>query len=357
MNKPSLFHPDSVPNLLHLRFLTELNQLESVTATEKLLYELEQIKKNTFDSQQNLAEVQHELRDEKARRREEEKKDSLEKAQQNLQELYSEKLKQLLESQMEATLATSAVAKQLGDLQGKSKESELIQTLSKLQQTIETFNVREVGSNTRSNTKSGSTSTRLSTRSVNTISILPGESENDAKEDALESGTISSAIIIEASSLSSRTCSSVREVLEQHKVQGESITQTISEALASISEAEQRTRSNITAEVEEELSTDYSSQFEEESTLREKSFLALLPSETHRRRSENFSRKHEYSSDASESSGGETEKSGRSSQKETRETSSLFSDSDSFTRFTLEMVEQYMMEETARDKHKEIILR
>ena len=74
MNKPSLFHPDSVPNLLHLRFLTELNQLESVTATEKLLYELEQIKKNTFDSQQNLAEVQHELRDEKARRREEEKK-------------------------------------------------------------------------------------------------------------------------------------------------------------------------------------------------------------------------------------------------------------------------------------------
>ena len=374
----SLLHPDSVPNLLHLRFLTELNQLESVTATEKLLSELEQIRNSTFENQENLAEVENLVKDQQLRTRDGERKDELEKSRYKLQELYSEKLKQLLDSQTEATLATSAVAKQLGDLKENSKQTELIKTLNKLQQTIETLNQREVSSNTRSSSRStpvaetGSSSTRskkvstrtetcssttkLSSRSVNTrsVSIQPDISE---EKDIPDSRTISSAIIIEASSLSSRPSSSVREVLEQNQVQGESISQTISEAIASISESEQRTRSNITAEVEEELSTDYSSQFEEDSTLREKSFRAVLPSETHRRRSEKFSSKPEYSSDASESSGGGSERLQRGSEKGTRETSSLFSDSDSFTRFTLEMVEQYMMEETARDKHREAILR
>jgi len=376
-NNLPLLHPDSVPNLLHLRFLTELNQLESVTATEKLLSELEQIRKSTFENQQNLAEVENLVKDQQLRTRDGERKDEMEKSRYKLQEMYSEKLKQLLDSQTEATLATSAVAIQLGDLKENSKQTELIKTLNKLQQTIENLNQKEASSNNRSSTRStpvaetGSSSTRskkgstrtetdssttkFCSKSVKTrsVSIQPDISERDIPD----SRTISSAIIIEASSLSSRPSSSVREVLEQNQFHGESISQTISEAIASISDGEQRTRSNITAEVEEELSTDYSSQFEEDSTLREKSFRAVLPSETHRRRSEKFSSKPEYSSDASESSGGGSKRSERGLEKGTRENSSLFSDSDSFTRFTLEMVEQYMMEETARDKHKEAILR
>lgn len=63
--------------------------------------------------------------------------------------------------------------------------------------------------------------------------------------------------------------SSVKEVLGLQQLQQESIAKTISEALASMSETEQKTRSNLTGEVEDELSTDYSTNFDEESTLRD----------------------------------------------------------------------------------------
>ena len=63
-----------------------------------------------------------------------------------------------------------------------------------------------------------------------------------------------------------------------------------------------------------------------------------------------------YSSDVSESSITGSEK-GRARDPEDTSSSSLFSDSDSFTRFTLEMVHQYMAEEKSRDRHKETILK
>ena len=61
----------------------------------------------------------------------------------------------------------------------------------------------------------------------------------------------------------------MKEVLGLQQLQQESIAKTISEALASMSETEQKTRSNLTGEVEDELSTDYSTNFDEESTLRD----------------------------------------------------------------------------------------
>lgn len=69
--------------------------------------------------------------------------------------------------------------------------------------------------------------------------------------------------------LSLMSSSSVKEVLGLQQLQQESIAKTISEALASMSETEQKTRSNLTGEVEDELSTDYSTNFDEESTLRD----------------------------------------------------------------------------------------
>ena len=61
----------------------------------------------------------------------------------------------------------------------------------------------------------------------------------------------------------------MKEVLGLQQLQQESIAKTISEALASMSETEQKTRSNLNGEVEDELSTDYSTNFDEESTLRD----------------------------------------------------------------------------------------
>ena len=69
--------------------------------------------------------------------------------------------------------------------------------------------------------------------------------------------------------LSLMSSSSVKEVLGLQQLQQESIAKTISEALASMSETEQKTRSNLNGEVEDELSTDYSTNFDEESTLRD----------------------------------------------------------------------------------------
>ena len=128
-------------------------------------------------------------------------------------------------------------------------------------------------------------------------------------------------------------------MIEQNQAAGNSIQKTISEALASISESEKRTKSkssNITEEVEEELSTDYSSHFEDESTLREISFHAVLPSVSHQ--------KSLMSSEASDSSDREKDV-------------SLFSDSQSFSRLTVELVRQHMQEQSIRDQHKAAILR
>ena len=44
----------SVPDALHLRFLTELHQLETVNNTQRLLEELETIKKSAFENHKGL---------------------------------------------------------------------------------------------------------------------------------------------------------------------------------------------------------------------------------------------------------------------------------------------------------------
>jgi hypothetical protein len=52
----------SVPNALHFRFMAEMHQFEAVNEQERLILELEQIKRSTFDSQRCLAEMQAEIR-------------------------------------------------------------------------------------------------------------------------------------------------------------------------------------------------------------------------------------------------------------------------------------------------------
>ena len=51
----------AVPDALHLRFLTELHQLETVNNTQRLLDELEQIKRSSFENHRGLESVQAEM--------------------------------------------------------------------------------------------------------------------------------------------------------------------------------------------------------------------------------------------------------------------------------------------------------
>ena len=126
--------------------------------------------------------------------------------------------------------------------------------------------------------------------------------------------------------------STILELTDQKQAVGITIQKAISEAPASISENDQKIRSNITAEIEEELSTDYSREFKDETTLEEKSFQKLM-----------------YSVSLSDiTSMVVLDK--ESLEIETS-SSSLLSHNHSFSKITLGMVTQHMEEETVTHKN------
>ena len=75
----------SVPDALHLRFLTELNQLETVNNTQRLLDELDTIKKSAFDNHRGLEEVQQEMTKQRKIMEEQTRTDKLQNAQVSFQ--------------------------------------------------------------------------------------------------------------------------------------------------------------------------------------------------------------------------------------------------------------------------------
>ena len=273
--------------------------------------------------------------------------------------MYSAKLQTLLDSQNEVTKITSDVAKHLADLaNGKNTDGQQgggFSVVQELQTMIETLQEKQKRTSIQvstTQTSRHSTSSRekskTSTPSKSRTSLKNEESGRDETD-----GVIHSEIPSELRTVSSKPPSSILELIEQNQATGSSIQKTISEALASISESERKTKSsNITEEVEEELSTDYSSHFDDESTLKERSFQAVLPSVSHRRKSMKTTKMKEFklSSETSDASDKEKIEHDLSS-------TSLFSDTHSFSRFTLEMVNQYMEEENVRDQHKKALLK
>ena len=354
----------SLPSALHLRFLTELHQLESVTSTQQLLAELEQVKKFAFEHNQGLAEVQGEVARQRRLLEMQEGEDRVAQRQQQLQEMYTDKLAALLQSQSEATKVTSDVAKQLAKLTSEGQAGPVVRELQGLVEKLQGVNENPTSrSNVHtSSSKSTSTSTSKAVGKASKVKEDDEDPNSDSKEetktrDDLSRGS-SSSIQVDPMTFGSKTPSSILEVLDQNQAAGNSIQRTISEALASISEGDQRTRSSITAEVEEELSTDYSSQFEEESTLREQTLKTLLPSESQRRQSSSLlERRSKLRRDLSTASDSSIHFSEVEEEGATRPSSSLFSDNDSFTKFSLEMVSQYMMEEKVRAQHKASLLK
>ena len=354
----------SLPSALHLRFLTELHQLEAVTDTQRLVAELEQMKRAALEQNRGMEQVQGEVVRQQRRLEEQEGQARLAAAQQQLQEIYSSKLTALLESQHEATAMTRDVARHLASLAAGSQEPPVLRELQALVEQLQGGAApASAAGTTGSRVTASRTSVTTTEKSSETaVQLSSGDAPESSREEASSreetDGRLTSSIQVDPMSFASRTPSSILEVLDKHQAAGSSMEKTIAEALASISEADQRTGSNITAEVEEELSTDYSSQFEDESTLKEQSLKTLLPSESLRRKSaaaletrKSASLRRDLSTDASESSLHSEH------EDEARPGSSLFSDNDSFTRFTLEMVSQYMLEEKVRAQHKASLLR
>ena len=352
-NLTQVSHPPpagATPSALHLRFLTELHQLESVTSAHQMVAELEQVKRSALEQHHELEQVQGEVTRQRRRLEEQEGEGRVAAVQQELQEMYSGKLAALLEGQHEAARVTGEVARHLAALQAPHQESPVIR---QLQTIVEQLQARGGGGEAAEHSTTPTTTTRERGREATTeqSTEVTSRSMEVTVEPSETRRLSSSSIQVDPQTFTSKTPSSILEMLDRNELVGSSIQRTISEALASISEGDQRTRSNITAEVEEELSTDYSSQFEDESTLREQGLRALLPSEAQRRQVSRRGFAREVSTeDESSIHFSEVEE-------EARPTSSLFSDNDSFTKFSLEMVNQYMQEEKVRAQHKAALLK
>ena len=137
----------TVPDALHLRFLTELHQLETVNNTQRLLDELETIKKSAFDNHKGLEEVQEEMSKQRKLIEDQNNADKYQAAQRELQEMYSSKLQKLLESQNEVTKVTSDVARHLSEIAGGqhagAEAAAGVSVVHELQTLIETLQQRQ----------------------------------------------------------------------------------------------------------------------------------------------------------------------------------------------------------------------
>merc|ERR1712215_605190 len=99
--------------------------------------------------------------------------------------------------------------------------------------------------------------TGLRSRKTTTATVQTRHSKQESERDSVD-GLIPYKIIIDSSLYASEPPSTILELTDQKQAVGITIQKAISEAPASISENDQKIRSNINAEIEEELSTDYS---------------------------------------------------------------------------------------------------
>ena len=172
----------SLPSALHLRFLTELHQLESVTSTQQLLAELEQVKKFAFEHNQGLAEVQGEVARQRRLLEMQEGEDRVTQRQQQLQEMYTEKLAALLQSQSEATKVTSDVARQLAKMTSEGQAGPVVRELQGLVEKLQRADEVPASRSSVLATTTKSTSTSIS-RTVEQESEVNGQFE-DSKEES-----------------------------------------------------------------------------------------------------------------------------------------------------------------------------
>ena len=172
----------SLPSALHLRFLTELHQLESVTSTQQLLAELEQVKKFAFEHNQGLAEVQGEVARQRRLLEMQEGEDRVTQRQQQLQEMYTEKLAALLHSQSEATKVTSDVARQLAKMTSEGQAGPVVRELQGLVEKLQRVDEVPASRSSVLATTTKSTSTSIS-RTVEQESEVNEEVE-DSKEES-----------------------------------------------------------------------------------------------------------------------------------------------------------------------------
>ena len=291
-----------------------------------------------------------------------------------MQEILSAKMQRLLDRQTEATQVTADAARTLAQLQMNKRQIEPTSSAA------EPIPLAELAKALRRAADRKVVATSDESAASRTSKITNAEREREAtstRSAASGAGSASGPVSRELRSLISRTESRVPEVLsaiEHTEASGGSVPRSIAEMIDNLSAEEASASHNITEDIATELTGEradtavtasgsreaYTSKFEDaepededSSTVKEVSSAATAAS---------ISDKIDPNSDKL-GRGGEAEEQGYESTSESRllapstSTLSLFSDGDSFNKFTLQMFRQHLEEESVRARHQYDLLK
>ncbi|CAB4055517.1 ACSL [Lepeophtheirus salmonis] len=251
-----------VPSALHLRFLAELNQFETIQSAEKQIDKLERINDISI-VRRDAATMAHIIKDINEASKLKEKKKKLDKAskresraefeariRKDINQLFHDKFMHLIESQTESNRVTANATKLLASF---SKDILEIELQNKYTREKRCYSIDENSETLCSPTIKGHR------QSINT--------QSNASVEAVSSQTYKTSMNVpeEVICLISKTESSIPEVLsvlEKASRSGDSIRQTISEVMSRRNEEDCPSSSssvtlntgNITEEIEKEIS-------------------------------------------------------------------------------------------------------
>ncbi|XP_060076852.1 centrosome-associated protein 350-like [Ylistrum balloti] len=323
------------PNTLERQFHTELNQLESMEESMRQLTNMERTRAVSMAQQETVSLAQML----KARQQEHSKEMSVLE----------------LKAQREMLDAT----KELNDVRQRSMEvtqtaAEAITRLRAVP-TDTNQNKQKTGRKVTVDTRSRSEVTSL----LETDNIRPRKNRTTTSAKDLERGVPDSARTATSYTMDSRTARS-RDAKTPDSVRTASDSRKnldSDSSIRSVSGAEARDESRSDSIIEDILQGDeYSVTFDDtmtEDEMEEKSFKAILPSESHRKRA----KKHSGDNMSVTSDEGSVSSVPTTPRMSLDDLSSFFTGEESFNKFTEEMVRQFMREEELRAQHQGALLR
>lgn len=320
------------PNTLERQFHTELNQLESMEESMRQLTNMERTRAVSMAQQETVSLAQML----KARQQEHSKEMSvLElKAQREMLDATKE-LNDVRQRSMEVTQTAAEAITRLRavptDTKQKTSRKVTVETRSEVTSLLETDNIRPRKNRMTSSAKESEKGVPDSARTATSYTV---DSRTGRSRDVLSSESV-------------RTASDTRK-------QGDS-----DSSIRSVSGADARDESrsdSILEDISQASGDEYSVAFDDtmtEDEMEEKSFKAILPSESHRKRA----KKHSGDNMSVTSDEGSVTSVPTTQRMSLDDLSSFFTGEESFNKFTEEMVRQFMREEELRAQHQAALLR
>ena len=302
-----------------------------------------------------------------------------------LQEILSAKMQKLLDRQTEATKVTADAARTLAQLQMSKRPHEPLAAtadpipIAQLAEALRRTAVAAAPDGAAANSDESAAAASRSSKVTN------ADREQQRSTTSGDRSSVGRPLSRELQSLISETESRVPSVLsaiEHTEASGGSVPKTIAEVIHTLSASSLSASQNISEDVAAELTEEqantagtgpgsreaYTSKFEDaededSSTVRELSSAAISASEKSNWKSERSKETAPEQPETLPETGEEEEEPGYESTSESRllapstSTLSLFSDGDSFNKFTLQMFRQHLEDESVRARHQYDLLK